>query len=185
MRTRFATTRTLAALATASVLTLGLAACSSDEPSDDATATTTAEDATPSEEDSDPAAEEQETTGTDGTDGTDGTEESAEGASSDVCGAIDEISSMGSIDPSDPEAAATAFQDVTTAFEAAEPPAELSSDWDYLTESFSTFNDEFQAAAGDPENADTDGLTDAMGELSSEEFTSALTNVATYGGQNC
>ncbi|WP_435738461.1 hypothetical protein V5D56_07715 [Cellulosimicrobium sp. PMB13] len=173
MRTRLTITKTTTALATSALLVLGLAACGGSGSDEETPETTASEESAPAEEETTEETTEEEP------------EAEAEGASGDVCAAIDELTGVSGVDTSDPAAAVQAFEDISTAFEAAEPPADLASDWDYLTTTFRTFTDTMAAAAGDPANADVTALSEATTALTGEEFMSATTNIATYGAQNC
>ncbi|MGB2557090.1 hypothetical protein [Cellulosimicrobium cellulans] len=176
MRTRLTITKTTTALATSALLVLGLAACggSGDDASTDA-------DTTAAEETSSPADEE-----------TTATEEPAEEesgdteASGDFCTAYDALldaqTTLSSIDTSDPAAAVTQFETFTASLEAAEAPAEISTDWDNVTGVFRQLTDTLETAVDDPANADISSITSLMTD---ETFQTSAQNVAVYGTQNC
>ncbi len=176
MRTRLTITKTTTALATSALLVLGLAACggSGDDASTDA-------DTTAAEETSSPADEE-----------TTATEEPAEEesgdteASGDFCTAYDALldaqTTLSSIDTSDPAAAVTQFETFTASLEAAEAPAEISTDWDNVTGVFRQLTDTIETAVDDPANADISSITSLK---TAETYQASAQNVAVYGTQNC
>ncbi|MET3973779.1 hypothetical protein ABIE39_000047 [Cellulosimicrobium sp. 4261] len=175
MRTRLTITKTTTALATSALLVLGLAACggSSDDASTDSD-TTAAEETTPAEEETTPAEEPTE-------------EESGDTeASGDFCTAYDALldaqTTLSSIDTSDPAAAVTQFETFTASLEAAEAPAEISTDWDNVTGVFRQLTDTLETAVDDPANADISSITSLMTD---ETFQTSAQNVAVYGTQNC
>ncbi|SDG14929.1 hypothetical protein SAMN04487781_3820 [Cellulosimicrobium cellulans] len=176
MRTRLTITQTTTALATSALLVLGLAACggSGDDASTDSDTTAAEETSTPAEEETTPAEEPTE-------------EESGDTeASGDFCTAYDALldaqTTLSSIDTSDPAAAVTQFETFTASLEAAEAPAEISTDWDNVTGVFRQLTDTLETAVEDPANADTSSI---MSLMTDETFQTSAQNVAVYGTQNC
>ena len=175
MRNRLTITKSTTALATSALLVLGLAACSGsgDDASTDSE-TTASEETTPAEDESSASEEptEEETGDTE--------------ASGDFCTAyetlIDAQSSLGAIDTSDPAGAVTQFETFTASLEAAEAPAEISTDWDNVTGVFRQLTDTLETAVDDPANADTSSI---MSLMTDETFQTSAQNVAVYGTQNC
>lgn len=176
MRTRLTITQTTTALATSALLVLGLAACggSGDDASTDSDTSAAEETSTPAEEETTPAEEPTE-------------EESGDTeASGDFCTAYDALldaqTTLSSIDTSDPAAAVTQFETFTASLEAAEAPAEISTDWDNVTGVFRQLTDTLETAVEDPANADTSSI---MSLMTDETFQTSAQNVAVYGTQNC
>lgn len=176
MRTRLTITKTTTALATSALLVLGLAACggSGDDASTDSETTPAEETSTSAEEETTPSEEPAE-------------EESGDTeASGDFCTAYDALldaqTTLSSIDTSDPAAAVTQFETFTASLEAAEAPAEISTDWDNVTGVFRQLTDTLETAVDDPANADTSSI---MSLMTDETFQTSAQNVAVYGTQNC
>ncbi len=176
MRTRLTITKTTTALATSALLVLGLAACggSADDASTDSETTPAEETSTSAEEETTPSEEPTE-------------EESGDTeASGDFCTAYDALldaqTTLSSIDTSDPAAAVTQFETFTASLEAAEAPAEISTDWDNVTGVFRQLTDTLETAVDDPANADISSITSLMTD---ETFQTSAQNVAVYGTQNC
>ena len=176
MRTRLTITKSTTALATSALLVLGLAACggSGDDASTDADTTAAEETSTSAEEETTPSEEPAE-------------EESGDTeASGDFCTAYDALldaqTTLSSIDTSDPAAAVTQFETFTASLEAAEAPAEISTDWDNVTGVFRQLTDTLETAVDDPANADISSITSLMTD---ETFQTSAQNVAVYGTQNC
>lgn len=176
MRTRLTITKTTTALATSALLVLGLAACGGSGSDEETTTeeTATSEESAPTEEETTEETTEEEPA------------EDTEAASGDFCGAYDTLmsaqSELSSVDPSDPSAAVTAFEDLTSTLEAAEAPAEISADWDNVAGAFRTITDTLTAAVEDPASADMSAMTSILGD---ESFQTSTQNVATYATQNC
>ncbi len=107
-------------------------------------------------------------------------------ASGDFCTAYDALldaqTTLSSIDTSDPAAAVTQFETFTASLEAAEAPAEISTDWDNVTGVFRQLTDTLETAVDDPANADISSITSLMTD---ETFQTSAQNVAVYGTQNC
>ncbi|KAJ8141746.1 hypothetical protein OY671_005080 [Metschnikowia pulcherrima] len=176
MRTRSTITKTTTALATSALLVLGSAACggSGDDASTDSETTPAEETSTSAEEETTPSEEPAE-------------EESGDTeASGDFCTAydasLDAQTTSSSIDTSDPAAAVTQFETFTASLEAAEAPAEISTDWDNVTGVFRQLTDTLETAVDDPANADISSITSLMTD---ETFQTSAQNVAVYGTQNC
>ncbi len=76
----------------------------------------------------------------------------------------------------------TQFETFTASLEAAEAPAEISTDWDNVTGVFRQLTDTLETAVDDPANADTSWI---MSLMTDETFQTSAQNVAVYGTQNC
>ncbi|WP_407316992.1 hypothetical protein UQW22_10835 [Isoptericola halotolerans] len=114
-----------------------------------------------------------------------GSDESAQ-AFCDSFSSMDELTTdLQNVDPSDPEAAVASLEELATEVESVEAPEEIADSYAVITSAFRTFTDTASEALSDIENADPTALTEAMGEFSSEEFTTANAEINEYTSENC
>ncbi len=105
----------------------------------------------------------------------------------DAVARLDELSTtLGDVDPSNPDEAIANLEEITSTLENTDPPAEVADAVDTVSTSFRELTDGMSEALADPTAEDAmTALNDAMASVSSQEFVDATTELNEYTEANC
>lgn len=105
----------------------------------------------------------------------------------DAVARLDELSTtLGDVDPNNPDEAIANLEEITSTLESVDPPAEVAASVDTVSTSFRELTDGMSEALADPTAEDAmTALNDAMASISSQEFIDATTELNEYTEANC
>lgn len=105
----------------------------------------------------------------------------------DAVARLDELSTtLGDVDPNNPDEAIANLEEITATLENVDPPAEVADAVDTVSTSFRELTDGMTEALADPTAEDAmTALNEAMGSISGQEFMDATTELNEYTQANC